>query len=384
MQDVLRPMFINRKRELEQINDLLLKKGSRVVLVQGERGSGKTAFARAFLNTLDAETFWLSLQEVTRFASIPQISPWSLPSDRMRIGIDDITLSICRRARYVFVDDVDTGSVYDVLDLVKKCPQQQFVLLSPEALDFPIPTDRIVLSALPGHEVRRLVETWASTLRIAWTSQQMSDFIESYAGENTNPRAIIEAVDAMRQAGGFQAGLHTLQPFTQSGLLDASGNPISSDSSEFIEVVSKVKFVNSRLLETVRHNPSLLYSIGSRDFELLVAELLSEQGFSVNVTRRSRDGGVDMWIAEDRSIGSFKYLVECKKYSPENKVGVKIVREVLGTLQASRATAGLIVTTSYFTRDAKEFAEQVRYQMSLRDYVDIRKWLGMGKPPEKR
>jgi len=83
-----------------------------------------------------------------------------------------------------------------------------------------------------------------------------------------------------------------------------------------------------------------------------------------------------MWIAEDSSIGSFKYLVECKKYSPESKVGVKIVREIYGILQASRATAGLIVTTSYFTRDAREFAEQLRYQMSLRDYVDVRKWLG--------
>ena len=171
----------------------------------------------------------------------------------------------------------------------------------------------------------------------------------------------------------LKLSLNKLQPFVQAGLVDPLGRPLSIESNEFVEVVSKVQFVNKYLLEAVRHNPSLIYTIQSREFELLVAELLSEQGFSVDVTRRSRDGGVDMWIAENRTIGSFRYLVECKKYSPENKVGVKIVREVLGTLQASKATAAIIVTTSYFTRDAKEFAEQLRYQMSLRDYVDIRR-----------
>jgi len=65
MQDGLTPSFINREKELRQIRDLLLKKHSRLVVVQGEPGSGKTAFARKLLNTLDAETFWLSLKEVT-------------------------------------------------------------------------------------------------------------------------------------------------------------------------------------------------------------------------------------------------------------------------------------------------------------------------------
>jgi len=379
MQDVLVPKFINREKELHHISELLLTKHSRLVLVQGTPGSGKTAFARAFLNAQDAETFWLSLQKVTRVVSAPAgliMSPLAA-GYRWWLGIDDVTVSACRRARYVVVDDVDATTLGDVLDLIKKCPQQQFILLSPETLDLPASTDRIVLSPLALAEVRQLVETWASALKVAWTSQQMSDFIERYSGPDANPRSILQAVDAMREAGGVEVGLAALQPFVQAGLLDASGTPLSSESSEFIEVVSNIKFVNSRLLDNVRHNPSLLYSIESRDFELLVAELLSEQGFSVDVTRRSRDGGVDMWIAENRSIGSFRYLVECKKYLPENKVGVKIVREVFGTLQASRATAGLIVTTSYFTRDAKEFAEQVRYQMSLRDYVDIRKWLGV-------
>jgi restriction system protein len=385
MQYALFPEFINREKELDQIGELLLAKHSRLVVVQGAPGSGKTAFARAFLNTQDAETFWLSLQESTRVttsstfhmaSSLPLGRPW-------RSAIDDATVSACSRARYVVVDDVDSTTLGVVLDLTKKCPKQQFILLSAATLDLPAATNRIVLPPLAPAEVRQLVETWASALKVSWTSQQVSDFIERYTGPDANPRRILQAVDAMREAGGFEIGLQALHPFVQTGLLDASGKPLSTESIQFTEFVSNVKFVNSRILDNVRHDPSLLYSIDSRDFELLVAELLSEQGFRVDVTRSSRDGGVDMWIAENRSIGSFRYLVECKKYSAENKVGVKIVREVFGTLQASRATAGLIVTTSYFTRDAKEFAEQVRYQLSLRDYVDIRKWLGMAQPKAK-
>jgi restriction system protein len=373
MQYMLAPSFINREQELRRIRDLLLNKNSRLVVVQGEPGSGKTAFARAFLNTLDAETFWISLQEVTHSIT----SPVQLDA---RWIFGDVTLSACRKARYVFVDDVDRLALNDVLDFTKKCEQQQFILLSPEHLALPQSADRIILPQLAIADVRQLVEIWASTLRVAWTSKQMSEFIERYTGQSVNPRRILQAVEAMREAGGFEDGLRTLQPFVQAGLVDTSGRPLSSESSEFIEVVSNVQFVNSRLLEAVRNKPSLVYSIESRDFELLVAELLSNQGFSVDVTRHSRDGGVDLWIAENRTIGSFKYIVECKRYSPENKVGVKIVREVFGTVQASRATAGIIVTTSYFTRDAKEFAEQLRYQMSLRDYVDIRKWLNFSGP----
>ena len=35
------------------------------------------------------------------------------------------------------------------------------------------------------------------------------------------------------------------------------------------------------------------------------------------------------------------------------------------------ATAGMIITTSHFTRDAKEYTEQIKHRMTLKDYNDL-------------
>ena len=73
--------------------------------------------------------------------------------------------------------------------------------------------------------------------------------------------------------------------------------------------------------------------------------------------------------------GRYLCLVECKRYCPDRPVGVSLVRSLLGVVKAKRVTQGLLVTTSRFTRDAREFAEQVPHQLSLREYFDLLDWL---------
>jgi restriction system protein len=51
------------------------------------------------------------------------------------------------------------------------------------------------------------------------------------------------------------------------------------------------------------------------------------------------------------------------------------VRELYGTISADRATAGLLVTTSYFSKAATDFVENVRNQLSLKGYLELRKWI---------
>jgi restriction system protein len=77
-------------------------------------------------------------------------------------------------------------------------------------------------------------------------------------------------------------------------------------------------------------------------------------------------------------------LVECKKYAPKHKVGVQIVRALHGVVQQKRATAGLVATTSYFTRGAKEFRQELAHQMQLADYVELQNWLGGTIAPHLR
>ncbi|MBU1932182.1 restriction endonuclease, partial [Patescibacteria group bacterium] len=46
-----------------------------------------------------------------------------------------------------------------------------------------------------------------------------------------------------------------------------------------------------------------------------------------------------------------------------------------GVVQAERATAGILATTSFFTKGAKEFQARLSHQIGLKDYVGIQEWL---------
>jgi len=48
-------------------------------------------------------------------------------------------------------------------------------------------------------------------------------------------------------------------------------------------------------------------------------------------------------------------LVQCKHWK-SNKVGVNIVRELLGVITAKHATSGILITSGIFTQEAKNFA----------------------------
>jgi restriction system protein len=74
-------------------------------------------------------------------------------------------------------------------------------------------------------------------------------------------------------------------------------------------------------------------------------------------------------------FGSFLYIVECKRHAPDRPVGVAVVRALHGVAQHERVNAAMVMTTSYFSEPAREFAEKLSYQISLKDYFDLRHWL---------
>ena len=71
----------------------------------------------------------------------------------------------------------------------------------------------------------------------------------------------------------------------------------------------------------------------------------------------------------------FLMLVEAKRYGRDHKVGVSLVRSLYGTLCDYQANSGMLVTTSSFSKDAKEFQGNPEYQLKLRDYADVASWI---------
>lgn len=88
-------------------------------------------------------------------------------------------------------------------------------------------------------------------------------------------------------------------------------------------------------------------------FEQLLAEAYRRQGSSVIENfSGGADGGVDLVLTRPGE----RCLVQCKNWRTQS-VGVKVVREMAGLLlNASSDTRVIIVTSSSFTPDARDFA----------------------------
>lgn len=154
-------------------------------------------------------------------------------------------------------------------------------------------------------------------------------------------------------------------------IIDPLGNPISDITNIKIDVSE----VNDWMLNELNKNPTDLYKLSSRRFEELIAEIFIRKGYNVELTAATRDGGKDIYAAFKNDFGSFLYVVECKKYKPTYKVGVSVLRDLYGVLSKEKATYGIAVTTSYFSKPAQEFQKDIQYQMSLQDFNSIQKWL---------
>jgi Holliday junction DNA helicase RuvB P-loop domain/Restriction endonuclease len=105
------------------------------------------------------------------------------------------------------------------------------------------------------------------------------------------------------------------------------------------------------------------------EFESFVTALLDRMEFRPEMTRATGDGGIDIVAILDRPILGGKYLFQCKRYGPENLVGASAVRDFYGAVTADKAVKGILITTSDFTAQAREFAERVGLELINRQQL---------------
>lgn len=130
-------------------------------------------------------------------------------------------------------------------------------------------------------------------------------------------------------------------------------------------------------LKFFAENPDALYHLNPDEFEKVMAEMYSQLGYDVERTKLTRDDGKDLILRKSEPFGNLVYYVECKRYSPTNKVGVGIVRAFSGVIDMDRVNGGIIATTSHFTRDAKNLImdKNLKYQVQMHDIEKIRELL---------
>jgi restriction system protein len=118
------------------------------------------------------------------------------------------------------------------------------------------------------------------------------------------------------------------------------------------------KTVEDTITDEEAHSSSLLgliQQLSPSGFERLCKRLLTECGFQqVEVTGKTNDKGIDgIGLLEINHLVSFKVLFQCKRY--KEAVTPMQVRDFRGAMQG-RADKGIILTTGYFTKEARNEA----------------------------
>ncbi len=113
-------------------------------------------------------------------------------------------------------------------------------------------------------------------------------------------------------------------------------------------------------------------------FERLVVDLLLKMGYGG--TRRdagkaigkSGDGGIDGVINEDR-LGLDAVYIQAKRW--EGSVGRPEIQKFVGALQGQRARKGIFITTSWFTREAFDYAGRIESKVILIDGEQLAQYM---------
>jgi restriction system protein len=129
--------------------------------------------------------------------------------------------------------------------------------------------------------------------------------------------------------------------------------PLAFGIGAAVSLIKRKKRANLFQSVAKQSGKSALNGITWREFEMLVGEWFRRQGYAVTETGGVADGGVDLILTKAGET----YLVQCKQWKAY-KVGVTIVRELLGVMAARGAAGGYLVTSGVFTDEARRFAEE--------------------------
>lgn len=160
---------------------------------------------------------------------------------------------------------------------------------------------------------------------------------------------------------------------------------------DFEALLSQYKFVEGMdAVAGLDSRPDLL-DMTPTEFEHLTRQLFVAMGMKSWTTQASKDDGVDaVAINEDPIFGGL-CVVQAKRY--RHAVGVEPVRALAGVMEDKHATKGVIVTTSWVTKDGHAFAarhgrvqiiecEEIKYL--CKEHLGRDVLIGLPKGPPKR
>ncbi|WP_345889196.1 restriction endonuclease [Shewanella algae] len=113
------------------------------------------------------------------------------------------------------------------------------------------------------------------------------------------------------------------------------------------------------------------HGLSPKFFEALVVDLMLAMGYGGSqrdagqATQYSNDGGIDGIIKEDK-LGLDSIYLQAKRYR-DNTVGRPDIQAFAGALDMHRARKGVFITTSNFSKEARDFVTRIEKRIVLID-----------------
>jgi restriction system protein len=132
-----------------------------------------------------------------------------------------------------------------------------------------------------------------------------------------------------------------------------------------------LEFQPQKIVRDTDYHNSNIYSLDNlsgREFEEFLKWMFQELGYSVELTKITADSGIDLVIKRDNE----KIAVQAKRYNRNAKVSNSVVLKTRGGMDIYKCKHSIIITTSYFTSQAREDAKNLNIEIWDRDDLSAR------------
>lgn len=218
---------------------------------------------------------------------------------------------------------------------------------------------------------------------ILWTLTYLRQalLLES-VGKGTN-RVTKRGVDYAKRAPS-RVGVKELKEFPEFVEFLQRSKPAKKDKAEPSDVEVTGKTPEESMEDAYQEHKAALAEqvlkwvkgMQPSDFEQLIVDLMLKLGYgragedSGKTLGRSGDGGVDGVIDQDK-LGLDKIYLQAKRWT-DGTVGRKEIQAFVGAISGQGAIKGVFITTSSFSKDAREYAERERnFKVSLIDGLEL-------------
>ncbi len=98
-----------------------------------------------------------------------------------------------------------------------------------------------------------------------------------------------------------------------------------------------------------------------------IAKVMEDSGFKVYKNFKTSQKVIDIYAILPTTIGDFGVVVACKNYDKDFQIGVDVLKEMEDVQQTIKASKVTIVSSSYFSEQAKNYALRKNIKLVDRD-----------------